>query len=280
VKLARRRPLPGPDAADDTPPPPTRPRGSPVAAFAGILDGQRLWLAIEERPGSLALRDAGSGDVVAPENEVTDDQPGYRSARLELGELPGDAEATYDVVLVPSGGRSPKPVWSPPLAVPPPRPAEDGRTQYRLARTDAGMLQVLRERAEEAAELRAVRVVEDGLRLIVAGTGSTLALLADGEPIATFPTSPDEAGRADTVGVTIDTGSVPPPREQPAQVAIGEPGAWVPIRRRASDLAEPGRGAPLPSITDQAGRDRLRLRWSPRALLLARPLDPETEAEE
>jgi hypothetical protein len=273
VKFTRRSPTAGSDAADDTPPPPTPPRGSPVAAFAGILDGQRLWVAVDDRPGSLALRDTASGDVVAPTNEVPDDQPGYRSARLDLDELPGDAEAAYDVVLVPSGGRSPKPVWSPPLAAPRPRPVDAGGTQYRLARTDDGMLQVRRERAEPAAVLRAVQVVDDGLRLTISGTGSTVALLADGEPIATFPTT---AADTDMLTATIDVGSVSPPRETPTQVVIGEPEAWLPIRRRANDLAEPGKAAPLPSITDESGRERLRLRWSPRALLLARPLDPET----
>ena len=229
-------------------------------------------MAVEDRPGSLALRDTASGDVFAPTNEVPDDQPGYHSARLDLGELPGAAEATYDVVLVPSGGRTPKPVWSPLRAAPRLRPADDGATQYLLVRTDDGMLQVRRERAEPAAELRAVQVVDEGLRLTIAGTGSTVAMLADGEPIATFPT---RAGDPDTLTATIDAGSVPPPRETPTQVVIGEPEAWLPIRRRANSLAEPGKGAPLPSITDESGRERLRLRWSPHALLLARPLDPE-----
>jgi hypothetical protein len=261
VKIARRRPVRGSD--------------SPVAVFAGILDGQRLWLAIEDRPGSLALRDAASGDVIAPENEVPDDQPGYRSARVDLGELPGDAEATYDVVLVPSGGRTVKPVWSEPLPGRRPRVAEDGRTQYWLNRTDEGMLQVRRGAVDDAAELRAVEVTDGGLLLTVAGTGRTLALLAEGEPVVTFPTS---ATGPDTVTATMDAASLPAADKKPTQVAIGEPGAWLPVRRRANDLAEPGRGAPLPQIQDEHGRGRLRLRWSPGALLMARLLDPEADA--
>ena len=254
---------------------PARGSEGPVAAFAGILDGQRLWLAIEDRPGSLALRDTASGDVIGPENEVPDDQPGYRSARVDLGELPGDAEATYDVVLVPSGGRTPTPVWSEPLAGPRPRPAEDGRTQFWLSRTDEGALQVRRGAVDEAAVLRDVEVTDDGLLLTVAGTGDTLALLADGAPVVTFPTS---ATGPDAVTATIDAASLPAADKRATQVAIGEPGAWLPVRRRANDLAEPGRGAPLPQIQDGHGRDRLRLRWSSEALLVARLLGPEGDS--
>ncbi len=101
--------------------------------------------------------------MIAPENEVpADDQPGYRAARLDLAQLPGDADATYDVVLVPARNSTPKPVWSGPLGAPRPRPAEDGRTQWRLGRTDEGLLQVHRGAVEEAAELRSVEVSDEG----------------------------------------------------------------------------------------------------------------------
>jgi hypothetical protein len=268
VKFARRRPAEATDAADVTPPPPTPPRGAPVAAFAGILDGQRLWLAVDDAPGSLALRDTGSGDVIAPENEIpADGQPGYRAARIDLAQLPGEAEATYDVVLVPARNSTPKPVWSKPLVGNPPRPADDGRTQWRLDRTNDGLLRVHRGPVGAAAELRSVEVSDEGVRLTVAAAGATLALLADDEAVLTLPVEGST--------VTLQTASLPEPREQPYQVVLGEPGAWLPVRRRDNDLADPGRGAPLPALVDDADRERLRLRWSPHALLVARVLDPE-----
>ena len=272
MKFARRGPTEGPDAADVPPPPPSPPRGAPVAAFAGILDGQRLWLAIDDVPGSLALRDAGSGDVIAPENEVAvDDQPGYRAGRFDLGRLPGDTGTTYDVVLVPARDRKPQPVWSAPLTGPRPRPAEDGATQWRLGRTEAGSLQVHRETVEPVAELRAVAVVDGGLRLTIAGTGGRLALLAGDEPVVNLPTTTE----GDTVTATLDAASLPGTApEQPTRVMVGEPGAWQPVRRRDNDLADPGRGAPLPALVDDSERERLRLRWSPRALLTARLVEP------
>ncbi len=216
----------------------------PVAAFAGILDGQRLWLAIEDAPGSLALRDTASGDVIAPENEVRgDDQPGYKAARMDLAGLPGEAGATYDVVLVPARGRKPQPVLSGPVGGQLPRPAEDGRTQWKLGRTDEGMLQVHRGTVDEAVELRSVETTDQGLRLTLTD-GSVLELTVEGEPVPT-----DEHGH----------------------VMVG----GVPIRRRANDLADAGRGAPLPTLVDDSERERLRLRWSPRGLLVARLVEPE-----
>lgn len=272
MKLARRRPAQGPDAADTPPPPPGPPRGAPVAAFAGILDGQRLWLAIDDVPGSLALRDTASGDVVASENEVpADGQPGYLATRIDLARLPAGEGTTYDVVLVPARDRRPKPVWSPPLTSPRPRPADDGSTRWRLGRTEAGLLQVHREPVEQAAELRGIEVVDGGLRLSIAGTGARLALLADDEPVVSLPTTSE----GDTVTATLDAASLPAATsDQPTQVVVGEPGAWLPVRRRANDLADPGRGAPLPTLVDDSEHERARLRWSPHALLVARLLEP------
>ena len=66
MKLSsRRRREPEVAPAGDAPsPPPGPPRGSPVAAYAGILDGGTLWLAVEAPPGSLALRD-DAGEILS-----------------------------------------------------------------------------------------------------------------------------------------------------------------------------------------------------------------------
>jgi len=234
----------------------------PVAAFAGILDGRRLWLAIDDAPGFLALRATGSGDVVAPANEVPpEDQPGYRAARFDLSALTDEGETTYDVVLVRGRHRRPQPVHAGPVE--PPRPGAG----WRVGRTDDGVLQVRRETPPEAAELRAVEVTDAGVRLTVTGTGTTLALLGDDEqPVLTVPTTTGD----DSVSAVLDAGSLPEvAADLGTQVVVGEPGAWRPVRRRANDLADPGRGAPLPAVADDDERERLRLRWSPRALLRA-----------
>jgi hypothetical protein len=234
----------------------------PVAAFAGILDGRRLWLAIEDAPGSLALRAAGSGDVIALANEVpAEDQPGYRAARFDLSGLPDADESTYEVVLVRGRHRTPRPVQSGPV-----EPCRPG-AGWRLDRADDGVLRLHREPAPDAAELRTVEVTDAGLRLTIAGTGSSLALLGDDEqPLVSLPARAEDG----TVTAVLDAASLPEVTvELGTRVVVGEPGAWLSVRRRANDLADPGRGAPLPALADADERERLRLRWSPRALLRA-----------
>lgn len=227
-----------------------------------MLDGRTLWLAIDERPGSLALRDTDSGDVIALPGDLTDDQPGYRSIRVDLRDLPGTDDAAYDVVLVPSGGRAARPVWSPPLDRRPIPPAGDGATQWSMRRTDEGMLQLHRGSPSPAAELRAIEVSPAGLRLTVVGPGGTLALLDhDDKAAAQFSVDEDSA--------TIAAADLPE-LAGPLRVVLGEPGAWLPVRRRANDLAQPGRGAPLPEL--ETADSSCQLRWSPQALLLLQPM--------
>ena len=127
----------------------------PTAAFAGILDGRFLWVAVDAAPGSLALREA-SGQVLPLPTDVTEDQPAYLSARIDLDGLPGTG--TYDVVLVPEGGGAATPVMAEPLVGDKPQPAADGRTQHALQRGDDGALQVRRTTLPEAATLTAVTV--------------------------------------------------------------------------------------------------------------------------
>lgn len=227
-----------------------------------MLDGRTLWLAIDERPGSLALRDSDSGDVIALAGDLTDDQPGYRSIRVDLGGLPGTDDVVYDVVLVPSGGRPARPVWSAPLERRP-IPAGDGSTQWSMRRTDEGMLQLHRGSPSPAAELRAIEVGHAGLRLTVSGPGRTLALLGDDDqPAAQVPLSDDDSA--------VISPDALPELGGPLRVVLGEPGAWLPVRRRANDLAQPGRGAPLPEL--ETGDSSCQLRWSPQAHLLLQPM--------
>ncbi len=243
-----------------------------MSAFAGILDGQSLWLAIEAMPGSLALRESVSGDVIALAGDLPEDQPAYRAIRVDLAGLPGDDEATYDVVLVPAGGRSPKRVWTDPLTGPPPAPARDGRTQYALRRDDEGMLQVRRSSLPSSAVLRRIEVVADGLELTLDGAGSTVVLVGeDGAVLATFPTS--DTGDASTV--LLSAAALPLGVVAKTRVLTVQDGNRRPIRRHANDLADPGRAVPLPHLYDGEHDDaRLRLRWGPQANLTARLFCP------
>ncbi len=252
MRLARRRsapPAPGPE--DEGPRPP---RGASVARFAGILDGQSLWVAVDATPGTLALRDTTSGDVLSLPDDAPDDQPAYTSIRVDLGELPGTGEASYDVVVVPRNGRAPRPVWTPPLADARVAPARDERTQFALARSDSGTLQVRRTSLTPTAWLSTVTEVAEGVRLTVtlppedsSDAATTQVALLDGDdPLATFPTTYDETSGQVTVVLTAPT-EADPAADVLTRVVVGSPGAWRPVRRHRDDVVDPGRGVPAPA---------------------------------
>ncbi len=289
MKIARRRSLRStPETIGETPAEsaePVAPRGAPVAAFAGILDGQSLWVAVDLTPGAVALRRTDTGDVVALSNDAPDDQPAYTSARMNLGGLsapaPTVSSTTYDVVIVPTNGRAPRPVWSTPLPEDRVAPARDERTQWDLLRTDEGFLQITRSDLEPAAWLTGVSDEPAGVRLtFTAGDPNVpapqVALLADGEPLALFPTSLSPTG---DLAVLIDADpAIDSSLDVQTRVVVGAPGAWVPIRRRHDDLSDPGRGAPLPPVNlPGTETPRIRLRFGGEAFLVARIL-PVTDS--
>lgn len=293
MKFARRRAAAAPETpeapdAPEIPPPPTPPPGSPVAAYAGILDGRTLWLAIEAVAGSLALRPTGGVDVIAVRSDLAEDQPAYRSIRIDLGDLGGEDPASYDVVLVPPGGGNAKPVWSHPLAQGGPitvPPGPDGRTQHALARTDDGFLQIRRRRLEPASELRRIELLDGGIELTVARVPDaepTLVLLdQESAAVASYPLEDVEAGWRAVVAsddLPVGTGVM-------LRVGVGTGDAWVPVRRRHNDLANANAAVLLPQVyDDESDRPRLRPRWAAGALLQLRlpkagPADGEPDAE-
>ncbi|MCW2797901.1 hypothetical protein [Nocardioides sp.] len=293
MKFARRRDAPTTEARDPLeapedpgpPPPPKPPRGAPVAAYAGIVDGQTLWLAVEAVAGSLAMRASESGDVLAVRSDLAEDQPAYRSIRVDLGELIGDGPASYDLVLVPPGGGAPKTVWSPPLPEGEPLripPARDGRTQFALHRSDDGFLRVRRRILAPATELRDVRLHDAGVELTVDPVTDgqpTLLLLEQESPevVATWPLDLTDAGWAALL--TLDR--LPPGSGQTLRVGVGTAERWVPVRRRRNDLADPNRAVLLPPLSgDDTDRPALRLRWSRDGLLQARLPQPALSAPE
>lgn len=222
-----------------------------------MLDGRSLWLAVDARPGSLALRESGSGDVIALAGDLPEDQPAYRSTRVDLAGLPvADGEAAYDVVVVPSSGRSPKPVWTPPL--PAASSAVVDGTRWEVRRSEEGHLRLARMAVPPAAELTAIGTADDAIR-VTTEPGGELALVGE-----------DDAVLATYQDGLLTAGPLAGATPQLARVTAG----GLPIRRRDNDLTDPGRAVPLPELYagDQV---RLRLRWSGDGLLMARILDPE-----
>lgn len=241
----------------------------PTAAFAGILDGRFLWLAVPAQAGRLALRRSDSGDLLdLPLEEVTD-QPAYLAARLDLADLDGDA-ARFDVVLVPSGDRNPMEIRVVALAPTATRLSLDGRTLHTLARTPTETLILRTTVLPAAAGLLAVRKLEEAVELTLVDAGPELAMLSDDEQVlVSWPV--DAAG---VVTITRDSIAGLEPITRPAMT--GRHGDWRPVRRRANDLLDPRASAPLPQVDHpHADQPLLRLPWSRGALLLVRvfPLD-------
>ena len=122
---------------------PDSPGNRPQAAFAGVLDGRHLWLAVDATPGTLALRTTGDqGQVVPLASDLAEDDPRYRSVRSDLSTLPGPGAARYEVVITAPGGKVHR-VWTPPLARNEPvrTPAADG-VQWQVARSADGTLEL------------------------------------------------------------------------------------------------------------------------------------------
>ncbi|CAI9398877.1 hypothetical protein [Nocardioides sp. T2.26MG-1] len=272
-------------ASDDPPPPPppAPPRGSPVAAYAGVLDGHTLWLAVDAVPGTLALRD-DAGGVHVLDSDLPEHDPAYRSVRSDLLDLPGADEGGYDVVVVPARGRTPRTVWTAPFERTPMRvpPAPGGDWQFALVRTEEGMLRVRRSRPEPRADVLEVGLTDDGIRVVLAqppqlGRGEPLLLALDGgEVVARYRVERHD----DTLVAVITCDGLPEGRDQVVRWALGSPEAWVLTRRRANDLVNPNAAVLLPVLPGPDSEDRLRLRYGPDGALAARVVGVAEEGED
>jgi len=244
------------------------PSRGPVAAYAGILDGRHLWLALESG-GAAELRGPGQAFALG---EVTD-----------LLTLLPDGEAAYDVVV---GGR---PVWGPP------RPADDptrvpvspdGLTQLGLERSEEGHLRVTRRPVSPTAVLDAIELRDGEAHLTVLPPGELepgthLVLLdADDEVLDQLPVTAHDGRVEALLGVT----HLPAGHFGVVRLALGTDQSWQRIRRRASDLADPHRAVLLPELHDAADPEadedspRARFRWNPDSHLVLRVLDPSVQA--
>lgn len=262
---------PASPAPADAPPP-----GAPICVYAA-LSPQRLTIAIEERPGSIALRGT-EGVVIDSVARLEDDQPGFCTAILDL-ETAGATVTTLgagdlDVVLLPPGG-APQPLWSRPLPAARPTPTADGSAEWLLARADSGLLRLTCSPREALPELSRV-ATDDGavvleLSQVDTDTDTQLALVTDDdEVLLRVPIEVEDDRSSATLGATDGL----PADGSLVRVLVGDGTSWRAVRRRYDDLPRPGVGVPLPEVDDQHGTTRIKLRWSPDGLLLARLVQP------
>jgi hypothetical protein len=251
--------------------PPSR---GPVAAYAGILDGRHLWLTLESG-GPGALLDATTGATYDLGGDVTD-----------LLSLLPPGDATYDVV---QAGR---PVWGPPLGTGDPTRvpvSPDGLTQLSLDRTDSGHLQVGRRPVAATALLEAIELRDGDAHLtllppddVLPGT-HLLLLDATDQLLDQLPVTAHD-GRVEAL---LGVADLPAGYFGIIRLALGTEAAWVRIRRRRSDLADPHRAVLLPELHDGTDADgdaesgevapRARFRWNPDSHLVLRVLDDPAE---
>jgi hypothetical protein len=234
----------------------------PVASYAAVLDGARLWLDVD---GPVSVREADG------------------RAATELGDHPYDLTgltgASYDVL---AGGDPVRLAEAPARDLTRTPLAPDGVTQWDVERLDDGRLRLTRRVVAATAVLDAVDVRGDRLHLQVrppdgVEPGSHLLLLDTGDQLlATLPATARDGALETLLGVD----DLPAGYFGVLRLAVGTETSWLRIRRRDNDLADPNHAVLLPELFEDAGelgsdRPRARLRWNPDGLLALRSIDPD-----
>jgi hypothetical protein len=260
-----------------TAPAPDAPGSRPRAAFAGVLDGRHLWLAVDATPGSLAVRDTATGAILPLASDLAEDDPRYRSVRSDLTALagdPADEPCRFEVVITAPGGKVHR-VWTPPPARNEPvRTPPAGETQWQVARSADGTLELVREPAAAGAALVGIDAPDDEtvtLRIAGAPDGADLRLIDDesGEVLLSRPLEPGEPGEPGVAVASIAHTEVPEGVGLSAAVHVGD----LPVRRRASDLARPDNAVMLPQVQNESTEGplfSLVYRWLPDGVLRVR----------
>ena len=264
------------------------PAPGPTAVYANILDGVRLWLALEKGAGVPALRDLATGDLIRPESDLPaghgEYEPDYRSVRWALDDLlPGEDEAVCEVVALSAPGSEPQPVGVGQLSrahavLHPPTP--DGAWMFRLERTPRGVLHIRRVRAQRVAGVLHAAFVE-GCAVITCetlGRESADLLLMDKEGLlaARLPM------RRTALGFerVISEEDVPktPIRYR---VMFGSEGDRVPVARLRNDLAVADAATVLMPLVLARNSEAAvaRVRYALDGTLLVARFEPVTEGQ-
>ncbi|MGY2701859.1 hypothetical protein [Nocardioides sp. HB32] len=136
----------------------------PEVAYARVLDGEHLWVAVRAGDGRPALQDPDTGDLTTAE-PLHGEDPAYSSARWRLGDVLTETDAAEArLVVVRDSGGKPAPLRAGP---PPPDsslrtpPTPDGRWRFLVVTDEHGLLRVRRTRAARVARL--LDIATDGM---------------------------------------------------------------------------------------------------------------------
>ncbi len=252
----------------------------PRAVFAGILDGERLWLALDREAGEPALVDVATGELLHPECDLpqghADTEPGFRSVRWPLsGVLPVSDGAEVEVVAIRDpGGRATRETVRVATLPDPAGPnrtldSDDERWQFVLVRDPRGALRVRRRARPPVARVVEAQYVNRSAAITVESLGRDFSnlLLLDPKQRVILACLPMEATDRGFRRVVVDEDV--PTQPGPYLAAFGTPEDHIPIVRRNNDLAivEPS-SALLPVIIEPGGdEDSVRLRYGPEGTL-------------
>ena len=220
------------------------PAAAPAAAYARVLDGDHLWLAVPAPTGeTLTVRGGPAGEVAVE----TTHRDGLAVATLDVAGLLAAVDADRVVLTFALGSETVTWDGGPmagPTKVPPTR---DGRWQLRAFAMD-GELRVARTRAEAGCLVEGVAHEGGVVTLTLSAAGGSLVAL-DGST---------EVGRVEVRdGRAVLDASLVVPDGTVARFVVTTADAQVPVVRRERDLKRANFAVVLP--TTAGGR----LQWQP-----------------
>ena len=261
----------------------------PQAVYARILDGERLWLALDADAGEPALRRTDTHEVVRPDDDLPAGhgahEPDVRSVRWLLTDVVPEVEgAELDVIVLPAAGGAALAVLAPePHPESPARPdtTPDGRWRFVLDSVAGETLRVRRVSVPPASRLRAVSAGPGSVTVVCEHAGrdqaDLLLLDVDRQVAARLPMDRTDAGFERTIR-TADL----PALAGGYRVVLGSPEDYVLVVRQHSDLHVPDPTAVLlPMLTDDDG-DRVsgRLRFAPNGALRLQRVGGDAKEDE
>ena len=250
----------------------------PTVAYAGILDGRALWLALDgiEESASVGLYgEPGYWQVPREQVEwVYGDSGDPRwSVRVPLGDLPGDAPATFELRVVHGGAATPPPVagaLAPSAPTRTPVPVE-GPWEFAVSPSSAGTLELARIAARPRTPVDQLGAAPDHLWVRYRGVqdeGHLQVLDAADRLVARLPSRPD----GDRVRGVVSAEALPsqgrwrlvtgPEMHTEKDTAAATEADWRPLTRAWHDLRQPTRSVTLPALHLGSGT-ALRFSWDP-----------------
>lgn len=242
----------------------------PVAVFARVIDGDSLWLAIQDvaLDAELGLRWA-SGTVTPLHDDARGVDPRRLTLRTALDTVSFAEDGTPQPIVVRESGADWQPLRSLPLPdlepVLVPR-SREGHWAYDVVRDENGMIGLTRTAALAAAALVGMGIDGEAITLRVRIEAGSAFLRLSEEVVELAGTPIDGC-----LDLRIRAEDLPAAGATTAQLLVRTPDGDVPVVRPRHDLTQASRAVACPEI--HAGDDeqpRLRVRFDRQGRLQVR----------